>query len=882
MFTTDRFRFLVFTSAFTVLFLASAVKAESDPPAGPQAPVFPPVEESSETPDLSGVEDSIQIDDLKDFEPAPPAVKSPVNESPVKETPEKNAPAEKIPDLKLPEEESPAPQTPDSLELDPLPEAADSPHVPGLDPAPASTPSLDPTPIPDPSQTTAPEESPASPLETLSDPNSPEFSKVLPPLESAQPKSSQDQAQGSRKSKEKSSLSNSDSSGKKDPKRLAQSSQTKSDDAREEISVSRRLLLKLSPPDSVLDGVEQVDLRTFLNAPALRDDVARTREALPYYWKAAELRSEVFYWANRLDAMKQLAENAGATDREVYNSAAAAAQASLNLAKLTLRSNAMKLANLAGYTREVTAKTLPHAGEYNTRYDEIMKNSAGNSQITYYHGLVTFHQEQLTAAASAYLTAESLLKQLRSSAPATAVLASWDVLNDRRKVFFEVLLNFNDDILNYALNTSNRRGPELAPLLVKPVSSPSKEGALVSPSLPTPPEKAPAPPAELPSVMQNSDQTAALPKAEAPIQTTDPETGQTYSENETIDISPGGSSKPDPYGSVQPLGNAPTNTAPAPPVPGYDLGAPPVETAPPGSDFIPIGGETGVSTSPILSAPSGNDGVWRLPRVRPGEQRVTLGKPSVLEEAGNSERENDFSLAYVLERSSFSDRERVIHEYWRYVMLQEQTFVLEHQKNLLSFISRRLLDSLSGNSAAAPLRPELGTVLELQALTLRVALVEMKVEKWKVLNQLAKQLSWKVEWPVNFPKAVTNLKTKGFSLGLDQNVSGSEKERRALPWARHFYFACDELLDSFDCVASLGDLLAGSGAGLETSKLGGRLKNASSDELTAILEAMTEARSVSWKYFQLLYDVNVAYSSCVLAGTQAGKEPGELAALLAN
>ena len=818
--TTALFRFLVFSSAVPV-FLAVAFSGENDPVSGPPAPEFPPVEESTEIPDLSGVEDSIQIDELE----APGSANAPASDSPAMELP--------------------TGKNPDSLKPATVPET------------PESVPSL-------------------------------ETTESLPPLDGleAAPAASSDPFLEAPKPKEKPAAPVAGSKPDKELKRLESGEETRSgvkksgDSKEEEISIPRRLLLKLSPPDSVLDGVEQVDLRTFLNAPALRDDVTRTQEALLYYWKAAELRSEVFYWANRLDSMNRLAENALATDREVYRSAAAAAQASLNLAKVSLRSNAMKLASLAGYTREVTAKTLPHAGEYDTRYEEIAKTTPDYSRITYYHGLVTFHQEQLTAAASAYLTEESLLNQVTRNGSAATVLASWDVLNDRRKAFFEVLLDFNDDILNYVLTISTRRGPELAPLLVKPVSAPSNAGASASPSLPTPPEKAPSPPADLPSVMLNPEQAAALPKAQTPIQTQDPETGEIYSENDTIDVSSGGASNQASSAEVQPIESAPV--VPVAPVPGYDLGTPPVETAPPGSDFIPIGGETGVDTNPTLNSPTWNDGARLLPRVRPDEKPVTLAKPSILEDAVNSDRGNDFSLTYVLERSAVSDREKAVHAYWQYVMLQEQIFVLERQKNLLGFISRRLLDGLAGKSGVAPLPSDLGTILELHMLTLRASILEMKVEEWKVLNRLARMVSWKVEWPLNFPEAVTDLKTKGFMVGLDQNVSGSAMDRRALPWARHLYFAREELSDSFKCVDSLGDLIAPQVSGLDESELGKRLKNASGEEVKAILESMTEARNVSWKYFQLLYDVNAAYTSCVLSGAQGMKEPDELATLLAN
>ena len=141
MITTDLFRFLVFASAVPV-FLSVALSAESDPVSGPPAPDFPPVEESSETPDLSGVADSIQLDDLETPASAKGPASDPLDADPVAETPD---PLESLTDEPLKTSET-APA------LDPLPSLTQDESLETV-PAPASDPYL---------ETPAPKEKPAA------------------------------------------------------------------------------------------------------------------------------------------------------------------------------------------------------------------------------------------------------------------------------------------------------------------------------------------------------------------------------------------------------------------------------------------------------------------------------------------------------------------------------------------------------------------------------------------------------------------------------------------------------------------------------------------------------------------------------------------------
>ncbi|MDO4629461.1 MAG: hypothetical protein Q4C70_09785, partial [Planctomycetia bacterium] len=394
----------------------------------------------------------------------------------------------------------------------------------------------------------------------------------------------------------------------------------------EKISASRQLLERLSPvQENYLDGVEMIDLRTFLNSPHLQHNVEAVKEALPTYWEACALRSAVCYWERRADELKKLAETASVADKPLYEAGVAAAQSNLGAAKIALRMNAVELGNKAGYTREVTAKTQPHAGNYETRYDDIRAtHGEPSATLTYLNGRLTIHQEQMTAAAAAYSTAEKLLKlQVTQGAGAMAVLAAWDMLDERREVFFESLLEFNRDILNYVLQVSNRRGPELAPLLVRPATEVSLKGNIgrKAPSFPTAPRETVAENKNLPSVVENAGTESLPPPALKTDGVASSEVTPTYAENATVDISPlpetGNTVAGDAVisdnavisdGGIAPEVGGDEIVVPEIVVPGGELSAPMTETPAPESDFVPIGGETGVDVNPVLSFPAESSG----------------------------------------------------------------------------------------------------------------------------------------------------------------------------------------------------------------------------------------------------------------------------------
>lgn len=697
----------------------------------------------------------------------------------------------------------------------------------------------------------------------------------------------------------------------------------------ETVSISRRLLDSLCETDApLLEGVEDVDLRTFLSAPRMNSDSESLKAGLRLYWQMASIRSEIRYWQSRTAAFQKLAEGVYSSGINIYSNAAAAAQANLDAARVALRSCAVKLGASAGYVREITAKTLPHAGVFDTRYDEI-DSSRVTPAMTYYHGLIFLHGEQLTAAASAYRAAENLLdaagKQGKmsssgDSASAEVLISSWDALNERRKVFFDVLMQYNEDILNYTLTVSQRRGPSLAQLLTVPLPEVSLENYFppqTPPSIPTPPPvSAPSASPDFTASGMNSDPNSGLNSglnAQA-IQTPTQELPSVMNHSEDGNAAPprtfetpgasgtdgaAASSGTEEYGE-----NAYIEINPPVTVPGNDAGVPDVETPPAGSEFQPIGGETGVDTNPILNvSPSGKDGAslnfenrMKNSVFRTVSYAASPEPHSVLVPESNNKNvqisngegfgasDEDISVSSFYEKISLADvlthavpryREAAVHAYWRYVMYSKQIYVLEYQQEILRTLSRRVLEDSLENPVS-----EYGLLLEMHFLTLKTELFGAKARAWKELCALWPRISVLPVWQTgkNFPIAETSPKVEGFQIGLDRYAPGSHQEQKTLPQARQLYFCVNQLPSMYKSVSQLSDLIAPAKTHAVLSELETRPYN----EFPAFLRTLALARETSFQYFRLVNSINEAYSSCILADNSTSVPVKDLVQILTD
>lgn len=672
------------------------------------------------------------------------------------------------------------------------------------------------------------------------------------------------------------------------------------------ISLSVSLLERLCPEDQqILENVQAVDLQTFLGSPNLQYSEDGLASALRLYWRSSALKSETVFRLRQAEELSKLAGSADKASQAVYRSAADAAKTKADAAKLALRANALELGRAAGYAESMTAQTLPHAGSYETRFQQFVP--AYGSRAAYLHGLIDFRRQQLISAASACVSAENLLKmQTAEKADAEKILQSWETLEHRRKLFFDVLTEFNAEILQYVLLISRRRGPDLVPLLVRPQNASSAEKTFADENrldAPAVPYAAAPGTSEVPILSEEvknrppilastpipaeSESDAGIPKNTAPngpgiptfAEDANAET-PVYEENAAIDV-------------VLPEA-APTS---------QPYGIPAEETAPPGSDFQPIGGPNGVISDPTLGSPAMQDGAARAPQdplrrlsfrsASPSETFVQFtAKPSVLVESADAVSETGstgtsgsfaafqagLSLRNVLERTDHSRREEAIRNYWHYVFLQKQICVLKYQETLLSAMTDRVFAD-SENAGAG----KFGVALEFHSLVLRTELLGTEAEAWKVLYRVSQLMQIPLTWPTEFPEALTELKAENFQLSTSRLSPGSAEEARFLPIIRQLYTSAGHLPEAFRKVQAQESLIAPPlRDGTEENSVTSRLKTADYVELETLLGSMVSARKDSFEYLKFLFQTNALYSTCILAADPFGPAPEKLEQTLTN
>lgn len=671
------------------------------------------------------------------------------------------------------------------------------------------------------------------------------------------------------------------------------------------VSLSIQLLERLcQPTQSVLENVQEVDLPTFLSAPALHYSEETLSTALRLYWRSSALKSEALFRLRQANELAKLAETASPEDQVLYRAAAETAQAKANTAKLALRANALELGRTAGYAQSVTAQTLPHAGNYETHFQQFIPTHG--SRTVYLHGLIQFRRQQLIAAASACVSAENLLKmQMTEKKDAETVLETWETLEHRQRLFFDVLTEFNAEILQYVLLISYRKGPDLVPLLVHTAqSSPETERTFSSDALPqdtampytavperetsaaslSPENSASIPAPSLPAVENTAELSPVPAAAEGPglptfaesVPENAPANVPVYEENAAIDVV------------------LPTEGVPVVP----SIGVPPTETAPPGSDFQPIGGPNGVLSDPTLGLPAEQNGAAHFQK--DPFRRLTFrgiysangilhqtAKPSVLLNPSEAYSEstsasagldtlqsfqNGISLRNALERAEYSSREKVLQTYWHYVFLQKQICVLKYQETLLAAMTERVFAD-SENADAG----KFGVSLEFHSLVLRTELLGTEAEAWKVLYRLSQQMHLAFTWPLEFPEALTELKAENFQLSTSRLSPGSAEEARFLPLIRQLYQFAERLPDAFLKVQAQESLIAPPQTqNSEKNSISVHIKTAPYEKLSLLLDSMAAARKDSFEYLKFLFQTNALYGSCILSADPFGSAPEKL------
>lgn len=623
-------------------------------------------------------------------------------------------------------------------------------------------------------------------------------------------------------------------------------------------AAARELLARVTAvPPATLENVQQVTLDEFLSRISGGDDALRA--ALRAYWEAAGSAGAYAHWKNQAAFLENQASGGYGTAPSVEMQAAlVAARTAADDALATLRADAVRLGEMAGYSREIWPADMPHAGAYNTQYEKIAEMDAGAPRLELLDRIVDLRWQQWLAAGAAYRAAEYVRQEIaKSGTPGAVLQTSWAV-EQRREMLFKSLVQYNMDILDYVLAVSHKRGGQLAPLLVVPKKPEEAEapGAAVVPEAARPitPRTSVLDPESMPSRDTETLSRPRLPAGGAlEEEATRVYTGDTVRDEDVPGFDPGI-------------------------IGGGGIGLPleemeeieefaPVETPPRGSGYERIGGETG-STS-TMPAPPRELGVPRT-SYKPVLQPYTSAKIplSASLETLNSRKVQPgrrLSLEEVFRRVAPQRREQAAKDYWRYVVLQAQGVVLDYQAEILAELGREQLaqpdspaDALSGLQLTAAVE-----ALNAQRLAL-------EADAFGVLARLNDVQALRPTEIQALPLAVSRPNTGSYDLRLDEFPAGSPRHERALQLARHLDFCVALCAEADGKLASLG-LLVPPGAD------DGRMPAVAPKDFPAFFSAMENARAATRNYLRLVYTLNSALvSGTFLSDSAMHSHPADL------
>ncbi|MDO5114090.1 MAG: hypothetical protein Q4E67_06910, partial [Planctomycetia bacterium] len=626
---------------------------------------------------------------------------------------------------------------------------------------------------------------------------------------------------------------------------------TSLDEALPKKSAAKELLETLvSLPKSPLGEVESLPLEDFL--ARWSGDEAGLLRGMAVYWEAAEKNSALAYWLKRQKLLRQW--KASAAETALHQAALAHAETAIADATVSIRTTAMILGHWMDKPHEVQAQTLPHAGSYQTRYEEVEREGNATPEGSFLNRLIGLRHEQLMAAAGAYRSSEYVLQELlKQTAPLSAILQGMDQVNERRELFFDVLLEYNETILKYVLQVSYRRGADMLPLLV-----------VVPPKVPT--ENYVTPPARLPlSNPPVGESSSVLTPAEEPA--------STFETTPVPALPPAESGIPvevDPIPEV----DFSESMEVVPDVPG-GWGAAPVETPPPSSEFQSIGGETGsISTLPSIAplpppTPKSNDSGSRSRS--PAKSPFRLVSESVLMSTSENltDRSSEvevLSLENLYPRVPLESRESATKIYWRYAVVQAQRLMLEHQRKVMDRLGEKILQQSDTWNPLAGLR------LEEAVLGLRAEQVALEIAAYEELRDLYALFSIRENFPSVLPIASTRPKSSDFQLHLDQLQAGSQSHQQAVNRARQLDYCVSQLSAIHPAMERLVLLLT-PGEEAEMERLVGSLREA---DCEPFLQTLQQARRASAHYLRLVYAADFALTSAVFAGMPSTVSTEEL------
>lgn len=547
-------------------------------------------------------------------------------------------------------------------------------------------------------------------------------------------------------------------------------------------------------PESVTSGLKRISLMEFLSAYSGTDVQLRT--AVKLYWSSARDMSEVAYWADRVNALKQ--KRVSPSEEQLLDAARADAQAALDDALKTLRVTSIRLARDMGSSQELWVADLPHVGKYNTD-EQALRVEYMYSPVLLKAKLVTARYEQLYASAAAYQAAASVVQSLENmSAPLVAQLQAHQKANQRRETFIEIMLAYNGDILDYILALPNMpRGEALVPYLIKNPSQPERKIEMV------PSGVQPILPTETGGIPMLPGGATVVPPGESVQPTYQPGASNSAPSSQPTFSHEG---IPEKRSVTVPGTNERT------PVPVLQDMSAPSGFSPTGDGFQPAGGPSGSSSVvPRLDSGAFKLNQNRVPFILVSEtekpskksvlmnaaqgeitqevpEKVTVHRPARTSTAQILEQlcsevpgaQDTLSLEDVLMRARPNAREAAAIIYWRYIIVQAQQRVLKTQIKILESLNESVLRQASapGATLAGLQIEEARRVLETERAGLDISLLNTA---WELASFGCISSSMETDLPV----AVTRPNGGNYQLFLERVTSNRVTHAQLLHMARH-------------------------------------------------------------------------------------------------
>ena len=231
-------------------------------------------------------------------------------------------------------------------------------------------------------------------------------------------------------------------------------------------TAAKRLIGDAFPTsDDVGDDVQQLAL---VDVVAAIPDRTRRAAAIRTYWEAATLVADWQFASQEYELMQQVSAANNPAQNAVLSAAKAASQARLIEAQMAANSAQFALGELVPGMRSETGAPLPIdtplSGKYNTHFETLFSARVPPPGLRRIHETLPLRQDLVEArAAAVFAASDSVDQQIQAyqsgRASLTELLREFENLRTQRGAFLGALRDYNLEIAEYALGTSQPNDP---------------------------------------------------------------------------------------------------------------------------------------------------------------------------------------------------------------------------------------------------------------------------------------------------------------------------------------------------------------------------------------------------------------------------------------